>query len=169
MTVRKILTLLLALAGACSGAPDDDAAAIYDQPFMSDGCRADGDYGSDHWLTTVGSLPSTGTWRVTWRCVSDCRGTNAPPLTTADAVDITSGTMRFRRGATVIEELPQSTTANCRIAPPSSAPGCRSAIRVCGSSRCQGGGACAEVTYAAWGQESSGVGHVTAYEAIVTR
>lgn len=168
--MNRALSVALVALGlvACADQADDgwptdaELEEIYAQPFALEGCRA-GD--SNHWLPTPGSLPSAGTWRVRWRCISDCRGTNAPTLTTADAVDITAGSMRFRRGTTVVQDLAHTTTGNCRIVQPSASP-CRSAIRVCGSSRCNGGD-CAEVTYAAWGQAD--VTRATAYEAILVR
>lgn len=171
VAIRASLALSLAgvALGACSESSDvelsdEDIATLYEQPFNVEGCRA-GD--SAHWVASTGDLPVTGTWRVRWACVSDCRGSNAPALTTSDSVEIRAdGTMRFRRGSQLVEQLPYSTVANCRIIQPSTSP-CRSAVRVCGSTRCVGSAFCAGVTYAAWGQQD--VNRSTAYEATLTR
>lgn len=165
VTRTTVIAIALALA-ACSETheldmSDEDLAAIYAQPFAAEGCRA-GD--SQHWLPTPGGLPGTGAWNVRWTCVSDCRGTNTPAMAATDTLEIGGdGMMRFRRAGQLVEQMPYTTIGNCRIAQPSASP-CRSAIRVCGSSRCSG---CAQITYAAWGQLD--VNRVTAYEAVFTR
>ena len=133
---------------ACSD-PSEPTPGEFGQ-FIADGCPAADLSGIATPAAPGGSPPSTGAWRVRWRCISDCTDPVPPALARADAADISNGSIRFRMGGTTIETVSTVAVRGCWESAPTSGA-CRSAIRVCAAptSTCSSS-SCATIPLAGW-------------------
>lgn len=91
MTVRKILTLLLALAGACSdpgGEPPADAT-----PVDADLDAVDAPIDA----VPIDAPPTEvdGTWAVTWTCLENCPPLPAPAVTFSNRLTAAGGALHW--------------------------------------------------------------------------